>query len=522
MGDNMNNIERRQFLKLLAMGSTVTLGGIKLSSVYGKDVKGESSSITEENPVNTVEKPYINTSIFEIFKIGLGPSSSHTIAPMKAAFDFLNEINKLHDIPDDSFNIKVRLFGSLSATGKNHGTDRALTAGLLGYNPENCPEKFFDNIFKDKSKAYRVKVNSKVINFTYNDIIFDSIEHNYPYSNTMIFALYGKNKKLFEKEYYSVGGGFIEWKGYKGKTSGEPHFKYTNMEELTDIIKNNNLTLHQLVIENEKSITEKNETYINEHIKKILYVMENSVKQGLNSTGIMPGFIGLSRNAAVLYNNSKHSDKDFDKFLIELNAAAFAAAEENAVGHRVVTAPTLGSAGVLPAIIYVAKNYLNFTDEDLIKGFMAAAATGFIIKHNASLAGADVGCQGEIGVASAMAASMLSYAKSESHKKSTNAATIALEHHLGLTCDPVGGYVQIPCIERNAIGASKAYSSYLIADNEDPLKHMPDFDTIVKVMNLTGRDMDPKYKETSLDYLGTWRPDRKEVSMLKQKTCTMC
>ena len=518
----MNNIERRQFLKLLAMGSTVTLGGIKLSSVYGKDVKGESSSITEENPVNTVEKPYINTSIFEIFKIGLGPSSSHTIAPMKAAFDFLNEINKLHVLPDKSYKIRVKLLGSLSATGKNHGTDRAITAGLLGYTPENCPENFFDNIFKEKYKPYRVKLNNKFINFAYNDILYDSIDHNYPYSNTMIFELFEENKKLFEKEYYSVGGGFIEWKGYKGKTTGEPYFKYTNMKELTNIIKNNNLTLHQLVIENEKSITQRNETYINEHVKKILNVMENSVKQGLNAVGTLPGFIGLTRNASILYNNSRNSNKNFDNFLVELNAAAFAAAEENAVGHRVVTAPTLGSAGVLPAIIYIAKNYLKISDDDLTKGFMAAAATCFIIKHNASLAGADVGCQGEIGVASAMAASLLAYIKEESYNKAANAATIALEHHLGLTCNPVGGYVQIPCIERNAIGAAKAYSSYLIAINEDPNKHIPDFDTIVKVMNLTGRDMDPKYKETSLDYLGKWRPVRTDVTMLNQKTCTIC
>lgn len=516
----MDKIERRQFLKLLAMGTTISLGGAKLNLARGKDIKGATATIDSRE--SNAAKPYINTSIFEIFKIGLGPSSSHTIAPMKAAYDFSKEINKISSTSNKSYYIKVRLFGSLSATGKNHGTDRAIVAGLLGYTPETCPEKFFEDIFKDKSKIYKIKFKNTDINFTYNDIIYDSIEHNYPFSNTMIFELYGDNKKLFEKEYYSVGGGFIEWKGFVGTTPREPKFKYTNMQELLYLTEKNNLAFHQLILENEKSITQKDESYIYGQIKKILNVMENSVHQGLNTSGTLPGFLKLTRNAEALYKKSNTTDKNFDKFLVELNAAAFAAAEENAVGHRVVTAPTLGSAGVIPAIIYVAKRYLNFSEEELMKGFLAAAATGFIVKRNASLAGADVGCQGEIGVASAMAASLLAYAKSESSKISANAATISLEHHLGLTCDPVGGYVQIPCIERNAIGATKAYSSYLIATNEDPNKHMPDFDTIVTVMNLTGRDMDPKYKETSLDYLGRWRPKKQEISLVKQRTCSMC
>jgi L-serine dehydratase len=226
--------------------------------------------------------------------------------------------------------------------------------------------------------------------------------------------------------------------------------------------------------------------------------MEEAVDTGIHTEGILPGPIGLHRKAPVLYKRACRMSHSVDYLMVALTAYAFGASEENAAGHRIVTAPTAGASGVIPAVIYILKNYRNISLDALHEGLMAAASVGFLAKHNASIAGADVGCQGEIGVASAMAASLLAYAKGYRFQVAENAAEIALEHHLGLTCDPVLGYVQIPCIERNAMGALKAYTAFLIASAEIPGNHKVDLDQVIRAMAETGRDMCRKYKETSL------------------------
>ena len=442
----------------------------------------------------------ITTSIFELFKIGPGPSSSHTIGPMKAGFDFITTVRKLsNEERARAAFIEVRLFGSLSATGPGHGTDRAVLAGLLGENAKTCSSEFMDGLSRENTEGYRVALGSKELVITWDDIVFDAFERDSSFSNTLIIRLLDRDRSvLFEREYYSVGGGFILWKGQEEEERGTPMYPYSTMEELKKILRTENLRLHEVILANEKAITGASEEEITAGLDHIVSTMEEAVDTGINSEGILPGPIGLHRKASVLYKRACKMAHSTDHLMVALSAYAFGASEENAAGHRIVTAPTAGSCGVMPAVIYVLKNHRNIAPHALHEGLMAAAAVGFLAKHNASIAGADVGCQGEIGVASAMAASFLAYAQGYRFQVSENAAEIALEHHLGLTCDPVLGYVQIPCIERNAMGALKAYTAFLIASAEIPGNHKVDLDQVIRAMAETGRDMCTKYKETSL------------------------
>jgi L-serine dehydratase len=253
-----------------------------------------------------------------------------------------------------------------------------------------------------------------------------------------------------------------------------------------------------VILRNEQSITGRSEPEILDGLDVILAAMEACVEQGLSTEGLLPGTLGLYRKAATLYANGQRLDREADLFLARLSAYAFAASEENAAGHRIVTAPTCGAAGVLPAACYAMKHLLGVPAGTLRTGLLAAAAVGFLCKHNASIAGAEVGCQGEVGVATSMAAALFTHARCKDPVRTAHAAEIGLEHQLGLTCDPVGGYVQIPCIERNAVGAVKAYNASLIAALEDPAHHKVRLDAVVRAMAECGRDMNLKYKETSL------------------------
>ena len=258
-----------------------------------------------------------------------------------------------------------------------------------------------------------------------------------------------------------------------------------------------NISIPDLVLENETAITGAGPEEIFKRLDRILAVMDKAVDRGLNTRGILPGSIGLSRKAAGILERSAGMGGQAEKALVDLDAWAMAVGEENAAGHIVVTAPTLGSCGVIPAVIRFLTVYGRQTAGPIRRGLLTAAAVGFLIKHNASIAGADVGCQGEIGAASAMAAAMMAETRGYGPEIAASAAEIAMEHHLGLTCDPVGGYVQIPCIERNAMGAVKAYNSFLLASAGDPCRQKVSFDKVVEVMLATGRDMSNKYKETS-------------------------
>ncbi|GAU09659.1 L-serine ammonia-lyase [Desulfoplanes formicivorans] len=442
----------------------------------------------------------ITTSLFELFKIGPGPSSSHTIGPMKAGYDFITTVRTLpEDILARAVSIKVHLYGSLSATGRGHGTDRAVLAGLLGANPRTCSAEFMDGLDRDNTDGYRVAIGSNECVLTWDDIVFDAFERDSCFSNTLSIRLFGDDQTLlFEREYYSVGGGFIQWKGQKEEVRGMPAYPYATMEGLKKILRTEKLRLHEVILANEKALTGASEGEISAGLDHIITTMEEAVDTGIGSEGILPGPIGLHRKAPVLYRRACKMTHSTDHLMVALSAYAFGASEENAAGHRIVTAPTAGSSGVMPAVVYVLKNHRNIAPHALREGLMAAAAVGFLARHNASIAGADVGCQGEIGVASAMAASFLAYALGYRFQVTENAAEIALEHHLGLTCDPVLGYVQIPCIERNAMGALKAYTAFLIASAEIPGNHKVDLDQVIRAMAETGRDMCTKYKETSL------------------------
>ncbi len=442
----------------------------------------------------------IATTIFDLLKCGPGPSSSHTIAPMKAAFNFLEFCNI--EKPSQPHAFKVHLFGSLSATGHGHGTHIAIIAGLLGHEPQKCPPHLLKEITPEK--IYNQEVAGQEISVNINDVIFESIEKKFEHANTMIFTLVDKsNTILLEREYYSLGGGFIAFKGQKLEKRGKPKHKYNSMTQLQEIIEETGLNLHEVLIENEMSITGLSRKQINNQLDELIELMLQSVERGLSQDGLLPGSLKVSRHAKNLYAKALKCSREPDKSIMLINSYAFAVAEENADGGVIVTAPTCGAAGVIPALLYNLKHDVNVGHVSLREGLLAAVAIAFLAKHNAAIAGAEVGCQGEIGVASAMAAAMLAYINGHDAEIVANAAEIALEHHLGLTCDPIAGLVQIPCIERCAIASIKAYNAYLLSITRSPKTHKVSLDCSINAMNEIGREMSCKFRETALGGLAT-------------------
>jgi L-serine dehydratase len=446
----------------------------------------------------------IKLSIFDIFKIGPGPSSSHTIGPMSAAYQFIQSANSL---PEEKIKtvtkIEIYLYGSLSATGKGHGTDRAVVGGLLGWQPHTCDADELDNLLRNPGDTYNIKLKGKTISFNSGNIHFDAIQHSFPFQNTIIMRIYSGDNIIFEKEYYSIGGGFVKCKGEEEKRRPDPVYPYGNMKEFKKVFSESGIMLDELIMKNEMALTGENEKQINKRLDFVISVMMDAVEDGIHAEGILPGPIKLARKAHTLYKRAHQPTPEFpvehipDRFMTFLNSYSMAAAEENAAGHKVVTAPTLGSCGVIPGVLYLLKHRFNKSKQSLRSGMLAAALISFIVKSNASISGAEVGCQGEIGVASAMAAALLVHANGYPIDLIENAAEIALEHHLGMTCDPIGGYVQIPCIERNAVAAVDAYNAYLLASAGDPKKQKIHFDEVVEAMFETGKDMSTKYKETA-------------------------
>ncbi|THB78650.1 MAG: L-serine ammonia-lyase [Desulfobacteraceae bacterium] len=443
-------------------------------------------------------KDCISISVFDIFKAGPGPSSSHTIGPMRASLLFREEMETL-DPPLKDLDLKVHLFGSLSLTGMGHGTHRAILGGLLGWEPETCDCDALNGLLKSLDTVYDLPLGSGYIRFSGRDIIFENQEgSNLPFANTLRFILRYKDRLILEKEYYSIGGGFIQCKGEVLEKPLSPPHLYWNMTSLQELIRKTGLSLEQVVLENESALTGKDKADIQKQTDHILDAMHDSVANGLSKDGLLPGSIGLHRKAKVLRENALKMSKESGRFLGLLNAYAMAASEENADGRRVVTAPTSGASGVLPGVVYMLKHHHGLDRNQLRKGLLAAAVVAFIAKKNASISGAEVGCQGEVGVASSMAAAFMTHAMGGDMKRLENAAEIALEHQLGMTCDPVGGYVQIPCIERNAVGAVTAVNAHILADAGDPDRQKVSFDEVVQTMMETGKDMNTRYKETSL------------------------
>jgi L-serine dehydratase len=332
---------------------------------------------------------------------------------------------------------------------------------------------------------------------TLKDVIFDATKGEFHHPNTMTAKLLAGNETLYELEYYSVGGGFIEWKGYKPPDKGTPKYPFAHAKELKKYLIDDKVPLGRLLLENEMAISGRSEKEIWEFLDTVAEVMIRGVDTGLKVESVLPGPIKLHSKAAEMYRNLQKSTKGMAGRAISTVASyGFAMGEENARGHIIVTAPTAGSAGILPAVLKSLRD-LKTPTQKIREGFLAAAAIGYLCKHNATLSGAEGGCQAEVGVGSSMAAAMIAQASGEGPKVVANAAESALEHHLGMTCDPVAGYVQVPCIERCAYGAVKAWTAYCIASEEAPEERRVDLDTAISAMALTAKEMNGKYKETS-------------------------
>jgi L-serine dehydratase len=440
----------------------------------------------------------VMTVLEEFYKMGPGPSSSHTMGPMRITYDFYQRVAKL---PEDQLKrataLKVHLFGSLSQTGKGHGTDRAALAGLLGKAPASCPPEFLDAISASPNEKHKVTLGPTTLELGLKDIIFDATKGDFHHPNTMSAELLAGNEKLYELEYYSVGGGFIEWKGYKPPEKGQPKYPYAHARELKKYLFDDKIPLAKVLLENEMSISGKSEKEIWEFLDQVAEVMTRLVETGLKTEGVLPGPIKLYSKAASITRNLDTTAKGpAAKAISQVAAYGFAGGEENARGHIIVTAPTGGSAGIIPAVLKSLRD-INTPAQNIREGLLAAAAIGYLCKHNATLAGAEGGCQAEVGVGSSMGAAMIAQALGASPKVVSNAAESSLEHHLGMTCDPVAGYVQVPCIERCAYGAVKAWTGYCIASEEIAEQRRVDLDTTIAAMALTAKEMNAKYKETS-------------------------
>ncbi len=388
----------------------------------------------------------ITTSIFDLFKVGPGPSSSHTIGPMKAAYDFLQ---RLRQFPETALQrataLHIHLYGSLSATGKGHGTDRAIVAGLLGWQPETTNPDALMRLLKDLADAYSIHLGAATVSVNYLDLIFEKKRYDSPYVNTMVLCLLAGGELLAEDEYYSIGGGFII---RKGEVTNDPAdaaipYPYGTMKELKAHLSTSKLPLETVLLANEMALTGRSAKEINTHIDQILDFMHKAVRRGLRQKGTLSGSIKLRRKAPMLFKQAQGLSQSADSFLIFLNACCLAASEENAAGGIVVTAPTSGASGVIPGLTYLAKHHFHYDKITLRKGMWAAAAIGFLVKHNASISGAEMAvgrcrCMGEIGTASAMGAALLTYAAGKSIDAVESAAEIGIEHHLGMTCDGSG------------------------------------------------------------------------------------
>jgi L-serine dehydratase len=467
-----------------------------------QDASGLKMSGTLSPDLDVVKKSKgpVMTLVDEFYKVGPGPSSSHTIGPMRITYDFYQRCTKL---PPDQLaqatGLRVHLFGSLSATGKGHGTERASLAGLVGKEPATVDPLFLDEMIAKPQQTYPVQLGGKTINLSLADIIYDAPKGDFPHPNTMTCKIMAGDKVLYEQEYYSVGGGFIEWKGYEPPKKGQPKYPYATMKELRQHAESNNLSIADVVMANEVAVSGKSEEQINAFLDKIAGAMLATVRTGLSiKDDVLPGPIKLHSKAATVWERAQDEKHESDRAIALVAACALAASEENARGHLVITAPTGGSAGVMPAVVYaLTESKRKVPMEKIRRGLLAGAAVGYLCKHNATLSGAEGGCQSEVGVASAMSAALIAQIMDSSPQVIENAAESALEHHLGMTCDPVAGYVQVPCIERCAFGAVKAWIAFMIATNEIASRHRVDLDTTIKTLADTGRDMNAKYKETS-------------------------
>lgn len=437
--------------------------------------------------------------LFDLFRVGIGPSSSHTVGPMVAAGRFLAEIPASADV----VSITVDLYGSLALTGKGHATDKAVALGLLGQHPSSLDPDDVPRLLAGLAEKHSITLPSgtRVAFDPDTDIVFRKREVLPRHTNAMRFEATGTGT-AFERTYYSVGGGFVVADGDDAATvqgvRGVP-FPFCTSAELLEMASRAGVTIAQLQRDNER--THRTDGEIDAGIDALWSVMQACVRRGLSQGGELPGGLRVRRRApglhARLLARQGSNENDVLHGIDWVNLFALAVNEENAAGGRVVTAPTNGAAGIIPAVLHYYDRFVEGASADGIRTFfLAAAAVGTLIKRNASISGAEVGCQGEVGSACAMAAAGLAAALGATNGQVENAAEIGLEHNLGLTCDPIAGLVQIPCIERNALASVKAINATRLAMHGDG-SHFVSLDQVIRTMRDTGRDMLSKYKETS-------------------------
>ncbi len=444
----------------------------------------------------------MDISLFDIFKVGLGPSSSHTTGPMRAAGLFAHRVVG-RDGGAAIARVATTLYGSLALTGLGHGTDRAVLLGLEGIRPEDADPGQTEMRAETVRAMKRLRLGG-VREIAYDetcDLVFRRTETLPRHANGMRIVAYAADGAVVDAEtYYSVGGGFVESDGDPPIASAAVVVKpyaFTSAEDLLAHARETGLAIWQIMLANERATHTEDE--IRAYVARIWDVMRACVERGLETEGILPGGLNVRRRAPRLYRKLIDAGNAHDPLaaMDYVNVIAMAVNEENAAGGRVVTAPTNGAAGIIPAVGHYYERYANGDAAGLFRFFLTATAIGALYKRNASISGAEVGCQGEVGVACSMAAGGLVAAFGGTNEDVEHAAEIGMEHSLGMTCDPIGGLVQIPCIERNAVGAVRAIHAARMAMREDGT-HRVSLDNVIDVMYRTGLDMQSKYKETSL------------------------
>ncbi|PRY71637.1 L-serine ammonia-lyase [Halomonas ventosae] len=445
-------------------------------------------------------------SVFDLFKIGIGPSSSHTVGPMAAAHDFV-QVLKRRDLLQRVTRLEIHLHGSLSATGKGHGTDRAVVMGLMGEHPSHIDPSIVAPRIESLLESRTLQLDGQLaIPFHWSrDLQWH--DESLPYHpNALTLVAHGHAETLYRNVYYSVGGGFVvdEAQARSGELDSDTTalpYDFHSAAELMALCRMHGLRISELMMENEKAW--RSETEVRAGLWEIWQAMQACVQTGLAAEGVLPGGLEVRRRAASLHRRLLAMDGD-DSLIAStfsamdwVNVFALAVNEENAAGGRMVTAPTNGAAGIIPAVLhYYMKFQPDACEREVVDFLLTAGAVGILCKKNASISGAEVGCQGEVGSACAMAAAGLAEVMGGSVGQVENAAEIGLEHNLGLTCDPIGGLVQVPCIERNAIASVKAINAARMALRGDG-EHFVSLDHVIRTMRDTGADMQEKYKETS-------------------------
>jgi L-serine dehydratase len=442
-------------------------------------------------------------SVLDLYKIGIGPSSSHTMGPMVAAVKFRQHIAAL-DLTESNMHLKCVLKGSLAYTGKGHASDRAVALGIHGYLPHELVEQDVNALVLGLWESDSVDIEGATIRFSPEaDIIFDRGEPLPQHPNGMIFQLMdGEGTQILEDIYFSIGGGFIstlaEINSLEAPLIMEEAptipYPFESALRMLDMSRESGLSIAKMKRQNEH--LHHGDTQLDRGMNAIWTAMRTCIERGLSAEGILPGGLNVKRRAHALHEQliadpAEANQSDW------LCAYAMAVNEENAAGHMVVTAPTNGAAGVIPAVLYYLVIHKGIDNAQIQDYLLTSAAIGGLIKHRSSISGAEVGCQGEVGSAAAMAAAGLCAVRGGSTLQIENAAEIALEHHLGLTCDPVRGLVQVPCIERNGFGAIKAFTAASLAMRGDGL-HFMSLDNCIAAMKQTGEEMSLKFKETSL------------------------